>query len=84
MESNAKPINWFTIARLNELGITNIKLSYIEPSEEMLEGILNMCMDHMKRIGFIFKKDPEYRVKYNSKNRMIEFGVMYHRIKNDK
>jgi len=82
--NKSEPINWFTISRLNEIGITSIKLSYIDPSPEMLCSIMTMCMDHMRGIGFIFKGDPEYRVKYNSKGRMIEFGVKYNRIKNEK
>jgi len=76
-------VNWFTIDQLNELGITSLKLSYINPSDEELEDIKELCMRFMSKKGFIFFTDTGYRAKYNTKHRLIEFGVQYHHIGNE-
>lgn len=76
-------VNWFTMDQLNLLGITSLKLSYINPSDEQLNDIKDLCMDYMKKNGFLLIKDPEYRVKYNTRHRLIEFGVQYHHIGNE-
>ncbi len=77
-------VNWFAIDQLNDLGITSIKLSYINPSDEQLEDIKESCMAWMKANDFILVPNPEYRVKYNKRHRLVEFGIQYHHSIGDK
>lgn len=76
-------INWFTIDDLNDLGITSMNLSYINPSEEQLIDIKNLCVSWMKNNGYIMIPNPEHRIKLNNRRRLINFGVQFHHIINE-
>lgn len=76
-------VNWFTIDQLNKLGITSLKLSYINPSEDQLNDIKRLCISWMEKNGFVLIEDPQYLTRLNNRHRLIEFGIQYHHIEDE-